>query len=135
MFQELVTNIGNCTFILDGLDEYNPNVRTEFLKKLQKAVTATTTRVLITSRDEANLTSWFSFAAADPRQLAVSEFHISKGDVQSDINLYFKSVLDERLPRKNVAFRQELATELTEKCEGMFLWIKLQQDQLRGGKG
>jgi hypothetical protein len=57
VFQELVTNIAICTFILDGLNKYNLNVRTDFLKRLQKAVTTTTTRVLITSRDEADLAS------------------------------------------------------------------------------
>jgi len=43
-------------------------------------------------------------------------------------------VVDKKLPNKDDCLRQDLAVQLAEKCEGMFLWIKLQQDQLRGGK-
>jgi hypothetical protein len=35
--------------------------------------------------------------------------------------------------KKDESLQQELARHMAEKCEGMFLWIKLQQEQLRGG--
>jgi hypothetical protein len=65
----------------------------------------------------------------------VTKYEILPSDVESDIRLYSKGVIDAKLPRKSPTFRDELASKLAEKWEGMFLWIKLQQDQLRGGKG
>jgi hypothetical protein len=62
------------------------------------------------------------------------ECKFSKKNTQADITLYSKMVVAKKLLRKDESLRQELATLMAEKCEGRFLWIKLQQEQLRGRK-
>lgn len=62
------------------------------------------------------------------------EYGILEEDVKSDIRSFSRSVVDQRLPKKSDALRAGLAERLAEKCCGMFLWIRLQEAQLRDGK-
>lgn len=122
--------------MLDGFDEYSrlDDVRTEFLQRLKKATKRTVSRVLISSRDETDIKAELSPKKVQGAGHVILQCRISKEDVQDDISLFSKSVVDKKLPKKDNYLRQNLAGQLAEKCEGMFLWIKLQQDQLRSGK-
>lgn len=62
------------------------------------------------------------------------EHEISQEDVHLDIDLFSRSVVDQKLPKKDDALRADLAQKMTAKCCGMFLWIYLQARQLRSGK-
>ncbi|KAH8745792.1 hypothetical protein F5883DRAFT_393257, partial [Diaporthe sp. PMI_573] len=60
-----------------------------------------------------------------------AELRISHSDVQSDVYSYSKSLLDKKLPNKDMATRNELSREMADRCEGQFLLLKLQTESLR----
>jgi ankyrin repeat protein len=136
VFKELVSQIEHCTCILDGFDEYSrsDDSRRDFLRKLKEVVAGTRTRCLIASRGETDIELELCSAAGKSGEQTMLECKISQKDIQADITLYSKMAVAKKLPRKDESLQQELATYMAEKCEGMFLWIKLQQEQLRGGK-
>ena len=136
IFEHILSGSPNHVFVLDGFDEYSrlDNVRSQFLQKLKNATGQTTARVLITSRNETDIESELSPESTEDSGPVILRCRITHEDVDNDISLFSKSLVDEKLPRKDERLRQELAGQLAQKCEGMFLWIKMQQDQLRGGK-
>ncbi|KAJ4286524.1 hypothetical protein N0V90_013224 [Kalmusia sp. IMI 367209] len=136
VFESIVSEKSNYVFILDGFDEYDrlEDARTEFLQKLKGATKRTGVRVLITSRDETDIKAELSPIVVQDGGHTMTQCRISDKDLQHDIARFSQSVVDKKLPNKDDRLRQDLAGQLAEKCEGMFLWIKMQQDQLRGGK-
>jgi ankyrin repeat protein len=136
IFEAIVSQDRVYVFILDGFDEYNrlDDARTEFLQKLKKATQRTLSRILIFSRDETDIKAELSPVMVQSAGHVMLECRISKEDVRHDISLFSKSVVERKLPKKDDDLKQSLAGQLVEKCEGMFLWVKLQQDQLRSGK-
>jgi ankyrin repeat protein len=136
LFESIVSDSHNYVFVLDGFDEYTRlnNVRSQFLQKLKRATDRTTARVIITSRNETDIETELSPESADDLRIVILRCKITREDVDDDISLFSKSLVDAKLPRKDESLRQELAGQLAQKCEGMFLWMKMQQDQLRGGK-
>lgn len=136
VFESIISQKLNYTFAVDGFDEYArlDECRAQFLRRLKKATYGTSTRILISSRDEVDIRSELLSESSEATGQVVLECKISREDVRDDITFYSKRVVDEKLPKKDEALRQDLASQLAERCEGMFLWIKLQQDQLRGGK-
>ncbi|KAG8529665.1 uncharacterized protein KY384_005146 [Bacidia gigantensis] len=123
-----------CTFVLDGLDEFDNinDERPRFLAKLKDAVTSTQVRVLITSRVTVDIETELSSSASPGCQIL--EWRVDEEDVRSDVSLFAQAVVAEKLPRQDPTFRETLALQISDRCEGMFLWIKLQQDRIRGGK-
>lgn len=125
-----------CVFILDGLDEFraNDHSREIFLRDLKRAVAYTRTRIVITSRSEVDIESELCASVSRPPHYTTLECSISTKNVKDDVDLFSRSIVAKKLPDKDESFRQDLARQIAERCEGMFLWIKLQQDKLRGGK-
>ncbi|KAI9792435.1 MAG: hypothetical protein M1816_002319 [Peltula sp. TS41687] len=144
LFGSIISCIPNYTFVVDGLDECTTlrtdwtggggDDRKDFLKILKKSTANTRTRVLIVSRDEVDIRSEASPDAATSTESTLYEYKISDDDVQRDVILFSRNVVDRKLPNKEEALREDLATKMAEKCNGMFLWIKLQQENLRRGK-
>ncbi|KAF7510178.1 hypothetical protein GJ744_007077 [Endocarpon pusillum] len=136
VFKMIVSHVESCTCILDGFDEYTrfDDNRRDFLCKLKAAVAGTRTRCLITSRRETDIELELRSAAGNLGGHTMLECKVNKTDIQADITLYSEMVVAKKLPRKDVSLQQALAIQMAEKCEGMFLWIKLQQEHLRGGK-
>jgi ankyrin repeat protein len=136
LFESIVSVSRNYVFVLDGFDEYTrlDSSRSRFLQKIKKAVCRAACRILITSRNETDIESELSQETVDDPGLIIMRCRITNEDAGHDISLFSKSLVDEKLPKKDDRLRQELAGQLAQKCEGMFLWIKMQQDQLRGGK-
>jgi ankyrin repeat protein len=136
LFGSVLSENNSYAFVLDGFDEYSglEDARTEFLQKLKTATSRTVSRVLITSRDETDIKAELSPTVVQHPGHVMLQCRISNKDLLHDITNFSRSVVDKKLPNKGDCLRQDLAEQLAEKCEGMFLWIKLQQDQLRGGK-
>ena len=145
---DLFNSIVHCgrgfTYIVDGLDEClrldnNQNSgddcsRRAFLVKLKRSISQTTSRLLIVSRDEGDIRSGICLDAMTSVKLTTYECGISKTDVQSDVTLFSRWVVDEKLWKKPEVLRQNLATQMAQKSEGMFLWVKLQERSLRNSK-
>ena len=145
---DLFNSIVHCgrgiTYVVDGFDEClrsddNQNSgddcsRRAFLLKLKKSISPTTSRLLIVSRDEGDIRSGICLDAMMSLKLTTYECGISKTDVRSDITLFSKCVVDEKLWKKPEVLRQDLATQMAQKSEGMFLWVRLQERSLRNSK-
>lgn len=141
LLRSIISLIPNSTLVLDGLDECTQtdinwrsnedNLRQEFLEELKIAVEGTTTRILVVSRDEADIRRGIF-----PGDIAHTtwECKLSKDDVQPDIALFSRSIVNRKLPNKTDALREEIASQMTERSNGMFLWIKLQAKHLRKGE-
>lgn len=102
--------------------------------KLKQSIANTRTRVHIMSRDEVEIRSELCPDVAKPTGPTLYECPISKRDIESDITLFSRDVVDTKLPNKDEELRNDLATQMAEKCDGMFLWIRMQQDKLRRSK-
>ena len=124
------------TFVLDGLDEFRTvqDSRQDFLVRLKDAVAGNDVRIAISSRVEMDIEAELSATRHDSPRYTTSECRLTKEVVSKDLNQFSQHVVNKRLPRKDETFRQELSTQIVDRCEGMFLWIKLQQDGLRSGK-
>ncbi|KFY82736.1 hypothetical protein V500_10357, partial [Pseudogymnoascus sp. VKM F-4518 (FW-2643)] len=141
LFKLIVGSIPHCTFVLDGLDECawlegNPKVtdedgRTGFLTSLNDIIAKTATRIMVVSRDEADIRS--GIYSIRPNQ-TVYEHTISPADVQSDVSLFSKSIVNKKLKNKDEMVRNDLSQRIVDRSNGMFLWVKMQEDNLRGGK-
>jgi ankyrin repeat protein len=136
LFESIVSEPRSYFFFLDGFDEYSrlEDARTHFLQKLKESTKRTISRILITSRDETDLHTELSPKVTQVNNHNIYHCRITKEEVRHDILRLAKNVVDKKLSNKDNGLRQDLAGQLAEKCEGMFLWIRLQQDQLRGGK-
>ena len=135
IFEGLVSHNPDLTFFLDGFDEYprSDDTRTRFLQKLKTAVANTRARIFISSRDETDIRAELS-SKTRVTGLSTFECKISKEEVQHDIALFSKHVVDAKLSNKSEQVRSDLATMLADKCDGMFLWINLQKEKLSKGK-
>ncbi|OBU00043.1 hypothetical protein VE01_01738 [Pseudogymnoascus verrucosus] len=141
LFKLIVSSLPNCTFVLDGLDECawleaNPMAtdgdgRTSFLTSLIDTIAKTTTRIMVVSRDEADIRS--GIYSIHPSQ-GVYEHKISPVDVQSDVSLFSKSIVNKKLKNKDEMVRNNLSQRIVDRSNGMFLWVKMQEGNLRGGK-
>ena len=134
LLKEISIQVQSCILVLDGLDEFDStdDTRSVFLHEIKKAVASTRARVLITSRNEVDIESELSASATQPPKHIMLECKVTKDNVKGDVDLYSQSVVAKKFSRHGNSFRRELAAQMVARCDGMFLWIKLQQGQLRG---
>lgn len=90
-------------------------------------------RVLIVSRDEPGIRSRLSHCGPHRAKCNYDEYRIYKTDVEADNLAFTLSLVEKNLDNKSEFDQNEIAEQLAEKCEGMFLWVEL-QGRLRGGK-
>jgi len=90
---------------------------------------------MIISRDEVDIRSGINAMPANDPNRTLYEYRISLDDVQSDVKLFAKSIVDKKLANKSESLRDDLSRRMVERCNRMFLWLKMQGDNLRGGKG
>ncbi|KAJ5924217.1 hypothetical protein N7466_008404 [Penicillium verhagenii] len=142
LFQEIVTNIPQCTFIIDGLDEcswVSEGRQTDdsdsvfnFFEALTSAIKGTQTRILIVSRDEPEIRNCFN--NENERNIDVYCYKIKPDDVRSDTEAYSRSIVNKKLSNRAEATKEDIAMKLSDRCNGQFLWVKMQEDCLRSGK-
>lgn len=136
LLKEISSRSHSLVFVLDGLDEFKmtDHSRELFLRDLKRACASTRVRILITSRNELDIETQLTALDTNPPEYTTMECRISIENIKDDVDLFAQAVVAEKLPNKDEDFRQELAGAIASRCEGMFLWIKLQQDRLRSGK-
>ena len=141
LLKAIVQTVSDVALIIDGLDECSRaddwrnsvvSSRETFLLNLISAVSKTTARVLVLSRDEPDIRSQLQPGILELSGLTGYELKVSEEELRADITLFSRSIVDKRLPKKDSTLRQELSTQLTKKCDGMFLWVRLQEGNLRG---
>lgn len=134
LLKSIISVVPDCILVLDGVDEYEKSGhnRTEFLQNIKTATRDTAARVVIASRDESDLRAELTATEAQPSNLSILECVVSNTEVQADVALLSESIVDKRLQsRHQEDTRKELAAQMALKSEGMFLWVKMQQDQLQ----
>ena len=136
ILKDTTAQIHRCVLVLDGLDEFcsDDDRRRQFLCDLKHALQGTNARVLITSRTEFDIESGLRFSATEPELYSLINCNVSRHLVKDDIDLVSKSIVARKLPKQEQLLREELAVQMAERCDGQFLWLKLQQDLLRDSK-
>ena len=136
LLKRILSQTPSCILALDGLDEFRDvnETRGLFLEDLKRAVASTRVRILITSRNDPDIEAQLRASATQPKVYTMLECKLSNEDVKSDLGLYSQAVVAKRFPRQDETYRDSLSAQLAEKADGMFLWIKLQQSQLRGSQ-
>ncbi|KFH46988.1 Vegetative incompatibility protein HET-E-like protein [Hapsidospora chrysogenum ATCC 11550] len=132
---EILRAVPHSCLVLDGLDECLQSGPTKaaskFLQSLDCILAKTTTRILITSRDEPEIRS----ALVTLRYSELTEYKITPEDVHNDIQSYSQSIIDgnRKLSKQSQEFRDSLSQRMVDRCQGQFLWLKLQEEPLRRG--
>ncbi|RBR06799.1 hypothetical protein FVER53590_26472 [Fusarium verticillioides] len=131
LFKQMITAVPGCAFVADGLDECSQlsngdSSVARFLRDITNAIGGTNVRLLLVSRDEPEIRN----ALREHREI-LSEYRIGTSDVQADTSAYSQSVVDRKLRGKSEDLRLSISKSMTEKCQGQFLWIKLQEQSLR----
>lgn len=141
LLHEIVSAVPRCTLVVDGLDECDfakgpwpgstGDSIPKFLESLRQATTGTFTRVLIMSRNEPEIRYGLLDGGPDDE---VHEHQITPDDVRDDVTAYSRTIVNEKLARKPDATKDDITNRLAERCNGQFLWVRLQQETLRSGK-
>jgi ankyrin repeat protein len=135
LFQTIVQQMPNCTFVVDGLDECAwQEDPTSFFKSIRQAVANTNTRILILSRDEPEIRSGFRAIWTSDNNEGLNEYQIRSEDVRPDTILFSRSEVNKKLANKSETLKNELSQRMADRCEGMFLWVRMLEEQLRSGK-
>lgn len=143
LFKKISLKIGTCFFAIDGYDECvkpdltnknSLNDRSIFLRKLLTDAKDLKIRLLLVSRPEPDIRTQLNFVSSDANPEAFLEYEITPQDTQADISAFSSNMVEQELPNKLPALKNEIALEAVKKCEGMFLWVKLVHARLSPGK-
>lgn len=132
LLREMLRDVPGCTLVVDGIDECvtlgnSANSVVSFLEDLGE-LTETTTRVLVVSRDESEIREILQ----DNHHFDFSEHKIVPGDVRADTSAYSRLIVDRKLKKKPEEIKVNLSEMMIDRCEGQFLWLKMQEDALKG---
>ena len=132
LLREAISQTGPTILALDGLDEFErlEDSRKIFLQALKKHLASTRALLLITSRDEVDIESELSATTSRSDDIAIFECKMTEQCLKHDLRLFAELIVQKKLPNRDRLFRQELVTDMVERCGGMFLWIRYQQDRL-----
>lgn len=143
LLREVVIKIPRCTFVLDGLDEcrwveqdYNSNHGAsivDFLGALRQAVAGTSTRLLVVSRDEPEIRNCL-VNETNTNDTIVIQHSITPEDVRPDLDMFARSIVNKRLSTMTEGTKEDISQKLAECCNGQFLWVQMQESQLRDWK-
>ncbi|OQD95097.1 hypothetical protein PENSOL_c022G07167 [Penicillium solitum] len=143
LLREVVIKIPRCTFVLDGLDEcrwveqdYNSNHGAsivDFLEALRQAVAGTSTRLLVVSRDEPEIRACL-VNESNTNDTIVIQHSITPEDVRPDLDMFARSIVNKRLSTMAEGTKEDISQKLAECCNGQFLWVQMQESQLRDWK-
>ncbi|KAI0509464.1 prion-inhibition and propagation-domain-containing protein [Xylaria bambusicola] len=143
LFKSIVQNIPRCIFIVDGLDECTVRENDgktgrrdsllKFLKSLKYIISNSKSRLLVVSRNDQEIREGLNGNKTN-MECELVELPILPRDVESDATLFSQSIIEEKLANKSEAQRQELAHRMVDRCDSMFLGIKLLEPDLKGGK-
>ncbi|KAL9622121.1 MAG: hypothetical protein Q9160_003464 [Pyrenula sp. 1 TL-2023] len=144
LFSEIARILPECVFVLDGFDEcdhidagihyHTRDPRSKFLQDLITYLSKTKCRLLAISRDVPDIRLQIGKSSAASNTMLMSEYAITARDTSSDVKLFSESMINHKLPKKPETLRTEIVERAAEKCEGMFLWIKLLEHEISPGQ-
>lgn len=86
---------------------------------------------MVVSRDEPEIRHGYYSALANDGQTLI-EYRISLEDVRSDAMTFSRNIVDRKLSNKSETQKGELSQRMVDRCDGMFLWMKMLEDDLAG---
>ncbi|KAH7241207.1 ankyrin repeat-containing domain protein [Fusarium tricinctum] len=133
-----------CTFVIDGFDEcttidagvryHHNDDRSDFLKEMLDNLQYTNSRVMVVSRDVADIRQWLGQEHGS-YGIMKSEYSITANDTNDDVLSFSKFVVDKRVSKKKgETVRDSLASQAAMRSEGMFLWIQLLEKEMQPSK-
>ncbi|KAH7210006.1 prion-inhibition and propagation-domain-containing protein [Fusarium oxysporum] len=133
LFKQVLKAVTGCVFIADGLDECSQLNNGDasvarFLRDITNVIADTDVRLLLVSRDEPEIRE-----ALEENEEILSKYRIGTDDVEADTAAFSQSVVDKKLSNKSKDFRSAISEAMTVRCQGQFLWIKMQEESLRNG--
>ncbi|KAM5513725.1 hypothetical protein FOXYSP1_04692 [Fusarium oxysporum f. sp. phaseoli] len=133
LFKQVVKAVPGCLFIADGLDECSQLSNGDasvarFLRDITNTIDGFDIRFLLVSRDEPEIRE-----ALEENEEILSEYRIGTDDVEADTAAFSQSVVDKKLSNKSKGLRSAISEAMTVRCQGQFLWIKMQEESLRNG--
>ncbi|KAH7490537.1 hypothetical protein FOMA001_g3721 [Fusarium oxysporum f. sp. matthiolae] len=133
LFKQVITAAPGCVFIADGLDECSQlgNGDTSvarLLRDIMYSIHDANVRLLLISRDEPEIRE-----TLEENGEILSEYRIGTDDVGADTAAFSQSVVDKKLSNKSEDVRLAISETMAARCEGQFLWIKMQEQSLRNG--
>ncbi|KAI1739257.1 ankyrin repeat and SOCS box protein 7 [Xylaria scruposa] len=105
----VVDGFDECTHIDSGTKYHTKDPRNLFLKELVNHLPKTDFRVLVVSRDVADIREYLDGKATKPDGLEVTEYGITAKDTKADIRSFSKNMVNRRLPNKYPELRDILA--------------------------
>ena len=144
LFKRLNVGLGGLIFMIDGFDEcvkdeVDPrnhtflDARERFLKALEESIQHTNARILIISRESADLR--YRYRRALHSQKSLSPFwlayRITREDTENDIRIYTTAIVNDVLHKRTSDLRDDIVLRLVEKCDGMFLYLRRIQPRLK----
>lgn len=143
IFEILILNIGPYFYVIDGFDEcikldstsrHLVDERAKFLQKLAIVVGGTGSRLLLVSRDDPDIRNQLCSESGGPNKNVFVEYKITGQDTTDDISSFSHDMVERELPNKPKYLKEEITLEASQRCDGMFLWIKLMHARLSPGK-
>ena len=144
LFKRLNAGLGNLVFTIDGFDECvkdesDPrnhtllHARERFLKGLEESIEHTNARILIISRESADLRSRYRRSLHSQKSLLPLwlVYRITREDTQKDIGLYTRAIVNDVLHKRTNDLKDDIVVRLVKKCDGMFLYLRRIQPRLK----
>ncbi|KAI0532789.1 ankyrin repeat and SOCS box protein 7 [Xylaria digitata] len=133
-FTLVVDGFDECTHIDSGTKYHTKDPRNLFLKELVTHLPKTDFRILVVSRDVADIRECFDANNVKSGNLELIEYGITAKDTEADVSSFSESMVNRRLPNKLPELRDSLAKKAATRSEGMFLWIKLLKNEISPGQ-
>ncbi|KAF8537950.1 hypothetical protein BDD12DRAFT_886666 [Trichophaea hybrida] len=124
---KLFGKIGRTRILVDALDECSPSVRGDVLKMLWEIQQKGKTNILVTSREEVDIKHIVD--GLDMPKVCVK---INPILTSGDIALFVAEHIERnaKLSRLKVSTKEEVATTITSRANGMFRWAKCSLDHI-----
>lgn len=143
LFQEMVQRVPNCTFVVDGLDEcsskgswstMHSKTLTSFIRMTAQAISSANSRMLVVSREDQDIRNGFFEDGSNNMEIELLEYKMTPSDVRSDATRLSHTIVNQKLNNKSITMRAEIADRIVDRCDSMFLRIRLLENDIRGGK-
>ena len=123
-------------YLVDGFDECDKqeqnqpqhsltDAKATFLAQMNETISGTGARVIIMSRPDSEIRDQLQLHSNGTKDLSWHNYGITLSDTSDDLNVFAAGVMDVKIPNRDAGLRQELAANVADKADGMFLWIKL----------
>ncbi|KAK3357803.1 ankyrin repeat and SOCS box protein 7 [Lasiosphaeria hispida] len=146
LFVAVGSAVEGCTFVVDGFDEctdidtgaryHRDDPRNHFLRDLVSNLAKTKSRVLVVSRDVPDIREYLGedTPAGGGSNVGRLEYCITAKDTTADVESFSEYMVNTKLPKKKAELRQKIAAQAAQRSEGMFLWIKLLEQEISPGQ-